>query len=158
MSDETTLPIEEFDPVSFDLANGDQMKVSLGVFWTKPKSSFSGFGHASYQFLAIRFYSNEDSYPRRLQQIHELRHGKDFEQAHCPKLWRWLKAHVDSRNVYEHEDSEDFLSSFKLALSDIIAEDEDMLEHLESLPAYTLPDAFDQIDDSIFTDQRDPND
>lgn len=38
----------------------------------------------------------------------------------------------------------------------IQVEDEDMLEHLERLPSYTLPDAFDRIDDSIFTDQTDP--
>lgn len=148
--------VEEFDPVHFDLASGDQVKVSLGLFWSKVSESDRMMGIKPFQYLAIRFYGNENSHPRRVQQIHELRHGKDFEHRHCSKIWRWLLGHVASRERFDHENTDDFLTLFEEVIDRIGSEDEDMLEHLARLPAFTLPSAFDRIDDSIFTDQTDP--
>jgi len=148
--------IEEFDPVRFDLASGDLVKVSLGLFWCKVTESERAMGVKPFQYLAIRFYSNEDSQPRRIQQIHELRHGKDFEYRHCSKIWRWLIGHSESRGRFNHENTDDFLTLFESVIDRIASDDEDMLEHLARLPEFTLPSAFDHIDDSIFTDQSDP--
>lgn len=156
MSDETAAPLGEFDPVTFELASGNQVKVSLDLFWTKVSEIDRKFGIKPIQYLAMRFYSDEDTHPRRIQQFHELRHGKDFEQRHCFKIWQWLLDHAGSRERYDHENADDFISLFESVIDQIGAEDEDMIEHLARLPAFTLPDAFDRIDDSIFTDQTDP--
>ena len=75
---------------------------------------------------------------------------------HCSKIWQWLLDHVGSRERFDHENADDFISLFESVIERIHAEDEDMIEHLERLPAFTLPEAFDRIDDSIFTDQSDP--
>jgi len=148
---------DEFDPVSFDLASGDQVKVALGFFWTKVDEIDRMMGERPVQYLAMRFYSNEDTQPRRTQQFHELCHGKDFEQRQCSKIWKWLLDHAGSRERYDHESADDFISHFEGVVERIHAEDEDMIEHLERLPEFTLPEAFDRIDDSIFTDQTDPD-
>lgn len=60
MSYDPSQPIEEYDPVTFDLASGDQVKVSLGLFWSKVTESHRSLGIRPYQYLAIRFYGNED--------------------------------------------------------------------------------------------------
>ncbi len=146
----------EYDPISFDLASGGQIKVSLGYFWSKVSELDRRMGDRPYQYLAIRVYGNEGSNPRRIQQLHELRNGKDFVQNDCPKIWQWLLSHVGSRERFDHEDTDDFLSRFEAAIEMIQTADDDMLEHLERLPSHTLPEAFDRIDDSIFTDQTDP--
>ena len=156
MNADLSQPIEEFDPVTFDLASGDQVKVSLGLFWSKITELDRSLGSKPHQYLAIRVYGNESSYPRRIQHLHELRHGKDFTRRHCPKIWKWLLNHIESRERFDHENTDDFLALFESVIDKIQAADEDMLEHLERLPSYTLPDAFDRIDDSIFTDQTDP--
>lgn len=155
MSYDTSQPIEEYDPVTFEIASGDQVKVSLGLFWSKVTEADRSLGQRPYQYLAIRVYGNEDSPQRRIEQLHELRHGKDFMRRHCSKIWQWLLGHAASRDRFEHENTEDFLTLFEDVIERIHAEDEDMIEHLERLPSYTLPDAFDRIDDSIFTDQTD---
>jgi hypothetical protein len=148
-------PIEEFDPVRFDLASGDLVKVSLGLFWSKVSESDRRLGYRPYQYLAIRVYSNEDSQPRRIQQIHEFYGGKDFERPHCFKIWKWVLGHAESRERLNHENTDDFLALLESVIDKIQAADEDMLEHLEHLPSLTIPDAFDRFDDSIFTDQSD---
>jgi hypothetical protein len=156
MNFDSSMPIEEFDPVTFELASGDQVKVSLGLFWMKVSEMDRSWGSRPYQYLAIRIYGNEGCYPRRMQQLHEMRNGKEFTQHYCSKIWQWLLGHISSRDRFDHDSTEDFLTIFEEAIDKIQAEDEDMLEHLERLPSYTLPDAFDRIDDSIFTDQTDP--
>jgi len=155
MSDEPSESLEEFDPVTFELATGNIVKISLGLFWSKLSDSDKGMGIQPYQYLAIRVYGNEDSIPKRIQQLHELRAGKDFGQRHCSKIWQWLLAHVYSRKILDHENTDDFLAHFEDAIDCIVSEDEDMLEHLDRLPGLSFPEYFDRVDDSIFTDQND---
>jgi len=145
----------EWDPVEFDLADGSAVKVVLGFFWTKVTTGDRALGTRPFKYLAIRVYSDEETHPRRVQQAHELIHGKDFEAEHCSKIWQWLVDHSASRERMDHDSLDDFLAVFESVIDKIQAEDEDMIEHLERLPAITLPDAFDQYDDSVFTDQRD---
>lgn len=155
MNNENSEPLEEFDPVTFELASGDIVKIAMGLFWTKVSPSDRRLGMRPVQYLAMRIYGNEDSSPRRIQKIHELKNGKDFEECHCIKIWQWLREHVDSREILHHENTDDFIALLEETIDHIIAEDEDMLEHLDRLPELTFPEYFDRIDDSIFTDQND---
>lgn len=156
MNNDEIEAISDIDPVEFELAAGFKVRLALGHVWTKVNEADRMLGIRPVRYLAIRVYSDEDTFPRRMRQIHEMRHGKEFEARNCPKIWRWLLAHAGSRSVLDHETPEDFLVYFEAIVARIQAEDEDMLEHLEKLPALTLPFAFDRYDDSVFTDQTDP--
>lgn len=156
MNEESAIPDDIVDPIEFDLANGSKIRVFLSFFWTKVSELDRRMGAKPVRYFAMRFYSDEDSSPRRIQQIHELFHGKDFQYRFCPKIWRWLIDHSTSRARFDHEAADDFLTVFEEVIDRIHSEDEDMIEHLENLPALSFPEFFDRIDDSIFTDQSDP--
>ncbi|MDF1659668.1 MAG: hypothetical protein P1U58_18785 [Verrucomicrobiales bacterium] len=156
MSHDPSDPIEEFDQVTFELASGDQVKVGIGVFWCKRYEYDPTQGQKPFQYFAIRFYTNENNHSRRLKQFHQLQSNKDFERRHSGKILAWLVDHANSRECFDHDNTDDFLELFESVLDKIHAEDEDMIEHLERLPSFTVPAAFDRVDDSIFTDQSDP--
>ena len=148
---------DELGPVTFDLASGHQVKVAIGFLWTKLTDMDRMLRSKPIQYLAMRFYSDEQTQPRRIQQFHELRDGKDFEKHQCSKIWQWLLHHAGSRNRFDHEKAEDFIAHFEAVIERTHAEEVDIIEHLERLPAFPLPEAFDSIDDSIFTNQTDPD-
>lgn len=156
MSMDDAIPDDFVDPIEFDLACGTRIKVALGFFWTKVSEADRVFGDRPTKYFAMRFYSDADSRLRRVKQVHELFHEKDFDYRFCPKIWQWLVDHSTSRLRFDHESVDDFLSAFEEVIDRIQAADEDMIEHLERLPLLTFPEAFDRIDDSIFTDQSDP--
>lgn len=149
MSSEIFPQIEEYDPIKFELASGAEIKVSLCLFWSSFSELDRILGQRAYQYLAIRIYGDEDSYPRRIQKIHEFRQGRDFNQRHCSKIWEWLIRHVASYERFEHECTDDFLTLLEEIIAEIVTEDEDMLEHLERLYSNTIPDEFELIDNPI---------
>ena len=155
MSEDDNEYSDEFAPISFDLASGNLVKVVYANFWAKVSNADQQLGVRSYKYWAIRFYSNEGTFPRRVVQVHEMVGDKDFEIKDIDKIWIWLTHHSQSRDRFEHEDLDDFLAHLEFAMEEIDAGDEDMIEHLERLPSLTNPDDFDQIDDSIYTDQKD---
>ena len=146
---------EEFGPIAFDLASGDLVKVVYAFFWAQISLSDQQLGVRPYQHWAIRFYSNEGTYPRRILQVHEMIGDKDFEIQHIEKIWCWVSHHAQSRERFDHDNLDDFLAHMEFAMDQISAEDEDMVEHMDRLPSLTCPDDFDHIDDSIYTDQND---
>jgi hypothetical protein len=155
MSEDDNEYADEFEPISFDLASGDLVKVVYANFWAKVSNADQQLGVRSYKYWAIRFYSNEGTFPRRVVQVHEMVGDKDFEIQDIEKIWMWLTHHSQSQERFDHEDLDDFLAHLEFAMEEIDAGDEDMIEHLERLPSLTNPDDFDQIDDSIYTDQKD---
>lgn len=156
MTEEPAIPDDFIDPVEFDLACGTRIKVALGFFWTKVSEMDRSLGERPSKYFAMRFYSDADNRQRRVRQVHELIHEKDFEYRFCSKIWQWLADHSTSRCRFDHESVDDFLSAFEEVIDRIQSADEDMIEHLERLPMLHFPEAFDRIDDSIFTDQSDP--
>ena len=156
MTSETEFPDNEIEPVGFDLADGAKVSVALGYFWSKVTESGQSVGQKPVRYLARRVYTDEGTRPKRVAMIHEFFHGINFERRFCPKIWQWLIAHSVSQERLDHESADDFLTAFEEAIDQIHSADEDMIEHLESLPSLILPSAFDPIDDSIFTDQSDP--
>lgn len=157
MSDIDELISDEIiEPIEFDLAHGAMIRVALGYFWTKVNDFDQSIGIKPERYFAMRFYTDEGTGARRFRQFHELTHGKEFEYKFCPKIWRWLLDHATSRQRFDHEDSDGFVTAFEEVIDRIHAEDDDMIEHLERLPLLTYPDAFDRIDDSVFNDQTDP--
>lgn len=139
---------QQLAEVTFELASGDKVKVALGHFWEKLKQSDIDLGQKPQLRLSLRIYSDEGSYPRRLSQVEELLPGYHFDAKNVSKYWRWLRHHAQSRSRFDHDCFDDFMLAFTTAMEKIDALGEDMVEHINKLPACTLPKNFDQYDDS----------
>ena len=142
---------QQLAEVIFDLASGDKVKVSLGRFWEKLKKQEIELGHKPKLYLCLRVYSDEDTYPKRLIQVEEFLPVHQFNAQNASKHWRWLRHHAESRIRFDHDCFDDFMLAFVLAMETIDAAGEDMIEHLNKLPTYNLPEAFDHDDDSWTT-------
>lgn len=152
-------PIEpmEFDPIEFQLCNGNQVKIAVGHFWERLTDEDRRNHVQPAQYLAIRVYSTEDVLPRALALQWEFRGGVEFSIEALPKIWGWLLALVDSRNYREYDWFDEFLEDFGEQIGFLSEEEEDTAEHFEHLPEIAIPEAFDRVDDSIFNDQNEPS-
>ena len=101
---------------------------------------------------------NGDSLTGRLEFAFELRPGADFDADALASAWKWLEDIVSSRQIYDYESLDDLIADFVAELDKRAASEPDAVEHLEKLPDMQIPELFDHIDDSVFTDQRDPPD
>lgn len=154
--EENPSDLSEFEPVEFELCNGNQVKVAVGPFWDRLTDEDRRVGVKPSQYLAIRVYSTEDVLPRSLALQWEFRGGAEFSVETIPKVWLWLRVLVESREYRDFDWFEDFLAAFGEQISYLSGE-EDAVEHIERLSEVVRPEAFDRVDDSIFNDQNEPD-
>ena len=118
-------PDSHFEPVTFDLAKGTKVRVAMGEFWEQLSESDKRSGSQPTLYFAIRIYSDEDTYPRRLTHHTEFRGGNDFDQCATHRLWTWLTALAASRHRFAYDSVEDFMEEFTARMEEfsIIGED-----------------------------------
>jgi len=150
--DEDFIENEVFEPVEFQLANGTNVRLAFAHFWEKLTVSERQQGAMARKYFAIRIYSNENQLSNHLSLQSELRADHEFRVSSVTSTWDWLARLVPSRRHMNYEDVDDFVE-------DLVAElearlQEDAVEHIERLPQITDPEAFDQVDDSMFNDQN----
>ena len=150
----------DFEPIEFELANGHTVRVEYSVYWDIPTKAERLEGATHRQYSAIRIFSTEDTFPRRLELCDELRSEATFDPNHEERIWKWLEGLVAARRYRDYDWAEEFLEEFEEAIARICAEGEDSVEHIDRLPeqepaAPGGEDAFDPEDDSNFNDQND---
>lgn len=153
----------DLEPIEFELANGHAIRVEYAVFWDIPTRPERAEGALPRQYTAIRIFTTEDTYPRRLELCDELRSGVTFDPVYEDRIWNWLEEMVRVRRHVGYDWADDFVADFQSAISAICAEGEDAFEHLERLPEQEVEspleeDGFDPEDDSNFNDQNDRTD
>lgn len=156
MEEPPTEPLE-FDPVEFQLCNGNLVKIAVGHFWVRLTNEDRRNRVQPTQYWAIRVYSTEDVLPRALVLQWEFHGGAEFSIEALPKIWSWLLTLVDSRAYREYDNFDEFLEDFGEQIGCLSEEEEDTVEHIERLPEIANPDAFDRVDDSIFNDHNEPS-
>ena len=147
----------QFEPVEFDLATGNRVRVSARHFWEMMTESDRVLGCTPRRYFAIRIYSDEDTFPRRLIFCDEFRLEKEFEVHGLLKAWSWLAEMLASRAHLEFDDLDEFMEEFAEVLDRSTTEGEDCSEHITHFPATVDADreAFDPEDDCFYNDQRD---
>ena len=150
----------DLEPIEFELANGHAMLVEYVVFWDLPTRPERAEGAEPRQYTAIRIFTTEDTYPRRLELCDQLRSGATFDPSFEEKIWLWLEEMVRTRRHLDYDWAEDLVEDFVAAMATICAEGEDAVEHIGRLPEQTseppLEDGdFDPADDSNYNDQND---
>lgn len=146
------------EPIVFQLLTGHDVKIVADRCYEPLDKSELSLGHTPQQLYTIRIYSTEDTFPRKMEEYHELRPFHDYEPGALAAIWEWLQAHVASRAGKEHETLSDFLEILADNMELLSIDEEDTVEHYRHLPEMTLPEAFDRIDDSYFNDQNDKED
>lgn len=154
--EEFLLETAGFDAFEFQLVNGHDVKVVFAGFWERLTLEDRREGAKPMKYSAIKVYSTEDMLPRRMGMQCEFRAGKDFNIEAVPAVWEWLARNVEERGHVDYDGLDDFLDDFADQLNQLSDAVEDAVEHLENLPRLVVPQMFDQVDDSIFTDQNDP--
>ena len=144
-----------FEPFEFQLANGNSVRVVFAQFWERIRYQDWRQGARPTQYCAIKIYSTEDVLPRKMVIHCEFRNGTDFAFSAVPGLWDWLDDLVTSRRVAQFDTLSEFIDDFAEEMNRLCDAGEDAVEHVEHLPEFTEPDAFDKVDDSIFNDQND---
>jgi hypothetical protein len=122
-----------FDSFTLDLASGIRIRIVTGVFTATLDEVFNSGFLKTYKYVALRFYTDEDSYPRRFRLFYQLRPDLNFERKHLEKILNCLFRHSRSRERFEHEDVDDFIEMVEILLENIGAKDEDLVEHFHRL-------------------------
>jgi len=146
----------DYEPVTCELANGHLLKVEARL-WHRP-ASYEDWcaGIVPEPYYAIRFYSTELHHHRRLVWFDELREDLDFDPSRIHEIWDWLARCIATREIFVYDSATDFVTEAAERFALISAGGEDLLDHVQALPALTAPAWFDRVDDSIYTDQQDP--
>jgi hypothetical protein len=150
------VPLETagFDPVEFQLANGNDVRIVFARFWERIRYQDWREGAKPARYYAIKIYSTEGILSRHMVTHCEFRGGKDFAFLAVPKIWEWLDALVESRGHAKYDWLEEFIEDFADQLNQLSDAAEDAVEHIQHLPELAYPQAFDHEDDSIFNDQN----
>ena len=146
-----------FEAVEFDLATGNRVRVVARRFCEPLSDLGRRLGTRPRWYFAIRIYSDEDTFPRRLIFCDEFRLEKEFEVHGLPKAWSWLAEMLASRTHLEFNDLDEFIEEFAEVLDRSTTEGEDCSEHITHFPAPVDfdPESFDPEDDCFYNDQRD---
>ena len=147
-----------FDACEFRLANGNDVKVVFARFWERIRFQDWREGARPSQYYAVKVYSTEDTIPRCMAIHCEFRAGKDFDLSAVSKVWEWLARVVDEREFIKYDWLDEFIQELAEMMGEFSDADEDAVDHIEHLAEMSLPDAFDRVDDSVFTDQYDNQD
>ena len=144
------------EAVEFDLATGNRVRVMARRFWEMMTESDRVLGCKPRLYFAIRIYSDEDTYPRRLIFCDEFRLEKEFEVHGLPKAWAWLAEIQESRVCLDFDDLDEFIEEFAEVLDRCTTEGEDFSEHITHFPAPVDadPEVFDPEDDCFYNDQQ----
>jgi hypothetical protein len=153
----------DFEPIEFELANGHAIRVEYAVFWDIPTRPERAEGALPRQYTAIRIFTTEDTYPRRLDLCDELRSDVTFDPVYEERIWNWLEEMVRVRRYVGYDWAEDFVEDFQAAIAVICAEGEDAVDHIARLPEQESEsplenDEFNPDDDSNFNDQNESTD
>jgi len=146
-----------FEPIEFQLANGNDVKVVFAEFWERIRHHDWREGARPSQYYAIKVYSTEDILPRRMAVHCEFRGGKDFALCAVPKIWDWLDRLMEPRRLAEFDTLADFIDDLAEEMNHLSDEGEDAAEHIEHLPEIADTKAFDREDDSLYNDQNEPD-
>jgi hypothetical protein len=144
-----------FDPVEFELANGNRVKIDFAKFWERLTDLAQRAGELPGQFYAIRVYSNEGVLSSHLTFQLEFRANHEFRLVVVPRIWEWLSALTENRGHLKYDTFDDFADEFAEQIALLSNSDEDAVEHFQHLPEVTDPESFDKVDDSVFNDQND---
>lgn len=150
----------EFDPVMFDLAKGTKVRVEFAKFLEKISVKDRALGAVPTPYFAIRVYSDEDTYPSRIELHTEFRSGTDFIQCAVFRLQIWLRDLAVSRHRLAYDSVEDFLEEFAERMDEFGSMGDDMADHVYktngtiSQPSYENPDHVDFPEDQIVRTRR----
>lgn len=142
------------EPVLFELANGNGVRVEAGKYWQKPSAEGRRTGGKPFLYHAVRIYSSEGCLTAKLTYYGEFRAHTDFDPERLDEVWDWLQEHIATRAYCEHDTLEEFIEVLADAMAESLCAEPDAVKHYEWLPSLTDPEAFDQVDDSIFNDQN----
>lgn len=126
-------PDAYFEPVIFELAKGAKVRVEMGEFWEQLSETARQLGNQPTLYFAIRTYSDEDTYPRRLKMHSEFRAGNDFQQCANQLLWTWLTDLSASRHRFSYEDVEDFIAEFAVRMDEFSTIGDDAADHIHKI-------------------------
>jgi hypothetical protein len=143
-----------FDPVEFELANGNKVRIAFGKFWERLTDLARFAGDKPGQFYAIRIYSNEGVLSNQMTVQSEFRARHEFGFVALPQIWEWLESLTENRGHLKFDTFEEFVEEFAEQISILTDSDEDAVEHFRHLPEITDPESFDKVDDSVFNDQN----
>lgn len=121
-------PDPDFEPVTFDLAKGTKVRVAIGKYWEQISATDRALGIQPTLYLAIRIYSDEDTYPRRLTHHDEFRAKHDFAPSVLQRLHLWLADLAVSRHRFVYDSVEDFLEEFATSMDEFSAMGEDLAD------------------------------
>jgi hypothetical protein len=154
-------PDPDFEPVIFDLAKGAKVRVAIGKYWEQISATDRALGIQPTLYLAIRIYSDEDTYPRRLTHHDEFRAKHDFDPSVLQRLHLWLADLAVSRHRFVYDSVEDFLEEFATRMDEFSAMGEDLADRFHKTlgtktpPPYEDPVHADFPEDEIARVKRD---
>ena len=152
--DDTFIDNAGFDPVEFELANGNRVKIDFAKFWERLTDLAQRAGELPGQFYAIRVYSNEGVLSNHLTFQFEFRANHEFRLVVVPRIWEWLFSLIENRGHLKYDTFDDFAEEFAEQIALLSDSAEDAVEHFQHLPKVTDPESFDKVDDSVFNDQN----
>jgi hypothetical protein len=154
-------PDPDFEPVTFDLAKGTKVRVAIGKYWEQISATDRALGIQPTLYLAIRIYSDEDTYPRRLTHHDEFRAKHDFAPSVLQRLHLWLADLAVSRHRFVYDSVEDFLEEFATSMDEFSAMGEDLADRFHKTlgtktpPPYEDPVHADFPEDEFVSAKRD---
>jgi len=155
MKDDDLIETAGIDPFEFQLANGNNVKIVFARFWERLTDMDRMLGARPMKYFAIKIYSNEDNEFNRMAVRYVFRADHEFGLTAVPKIWDWLDYVVAVREHAKYDWLDEFVDDFAEKIAELTDSGEDAVEHLERLPEFTDPDAFDHdVDDSIYNDQN----
>lgn len=143
-----------FDPVEFELANGNRVKIAFAKFWERLTDLARRAGEQPGQFYAIRVYSSEGELSNQMTVQFEFRANHEFGLVVVPRIWEWLESLTENRGHLKYDTFDDFIEEFGEQIALLSDSAEDAVEHFQHLPEVTDPESFDKVDDSVFNDQN----
>ena len=139
-------PDPDFEPVTFDLAKGANVRVAIGKYWEQISATDRALGVQPTLYLAIRIYSDEDTYPRRLIHHDEFRAEHDFDPSALQRLHLWLADLAVSRHRFVYDSVEDFLEEFATRMDEFSAMGDDLADRFhKTLGTKTPPPYVDPV-------------
>ncbi len=153
MDAEDLIDPEDARQFTFELANGNHVKIVFAEFW----EPYHGPAYPLKKYFGIKLYCNEDLRANRLAVRHIFRAGEDFAVAAVPTIWDWLGMLVKSREYLVYDWYEEFEDEFGEQIARFSEVTEDAVDHIAHLPELNLPGVYDHdADDSAYNDPDEP--
>ena len=158
MDDDSFIEYVEAEPFTFELANGNNVKIVFAHFWEQYTDSETHELTKPAKYFAIKVYSNEDLDVNRMAVRYVFRAGYEFGVTAVPTIWEWLGNMVEKREHIKYDWLDEFVDDFAEQIAEFTDTKDDAVDHLSHLCEMTDPEAFDHdVDDSIYNDQDEPD-